>query len=305
MSLRRQRRPHRPARAIGFGCLGALFFTLNDAAFKWFSADYAIWQIIFLRCFLALFISALWIWRHGGRAALRVGHPRLFACSLVANVSAWYCFYTGLSMMPLTIAICVFFLTPVLIAVAAVPLLGEPLTWRQVISLLCGFGGVLVITSPWAENVPVDPAALAWILASVVMWAAMALITRALESSITIGATLLYNNLGFLAASGLFQASVWTAPAAVDLAGMLLLGVVGVAAQACVFTAYRSARSAVAATTEYTALVWAVIIGWLVWGEVLTVRSLIGTALIIAAGLLVMHIKRRQKAKPLVSKMAE
>lgn len=301
MSLRRQARPHLPVRAIAYGCSGALLFTLQDAAVKWFSDDYPIWQIIFLRCFPALFLSVLWVWRFGGASALRVQHPKLFICSLIANVTAWYAFYTGLAMLPLTIAICVFFLTPVVISVGAVPMLREPLTWRQVTALLCGFAGVLVIVNPWAPaanttdgdaNAPINLVAVGLILVSVVMWAGMALITRALESSITVGATLLYNNFFFLVISALFQPVVWTPPSDDALLGMLLLGVLGLAAQACVFTAYRSARAAVTATAEYTALIWAVLLGWLIWDELFTLRSALGAALIIAAGMIVMHSSR-------------
>ena len=289
MSLRRQQRPHLPLRAIMFGCVGAGLFTLQDASFKWFSADYAIWQIIFLRCFLALLISIVWVWKFGGVAGLRVRHPKLFACSLVANVTAWYCFYSGLALLPLTTAICVFFLTPVVIAVAAVPLLGESLTWRQAAALLAGFAGVVVIVNPFAETAPVSLPAVGLVLVSVLMWATMALLTRALESSITVGATIFYNNITFITLASLFQPAVWTPPTQSALLGMVLLGALGVAAQACVFTAYRSARAAVAATTEYTALVWAAIIGWLVWGEHFTTRTAIGAAMIILAGLMVMY----------------
>lgn len=293
MNLRYESRPHLPTRAALFGCSGAALFTLQDAAFKWFSADYAIWQIIFLRCFLALLISVLWVWQYGGTAALRVRHPRLFACSLVANVTAWYCFYSGLSQLPLTLAICIFFLTPVVISAAAVPLLKEPLTWRQVAALFAGFAGVVVIVNPLAEVAPVSLPAVGLILVSVLMWATMALVTRALESSITVGATLLYNNVTFLLVAAFFQPAVWTTPTSSALLGMIVLGALGVAAQACVFTAYRSARAAVAATAEYTALVWAALLGWLLWDEHFTLRTAVGAAMIISAGLMVMYNRRQ------------
>lgn len=301
MSLRLQERPHLPLRAIGFGCGGAFLFTLQDACFKWYAQDYTVIQIIFMRCFLALLISILWVWRHGGWNALRIKYPRLLFISVVANVTAWYCFYSGLAMMPLTIAISIFFLTPVFVATAAVPLLNEPLTWRQIAALLLGFSGVLIITNPFAETAPVTLPAAGLILLSALMWGTVAIITRTLESSITVGGVLLYNNIAFLIVSCVFQSAVWITPTAADGIGMFLLGALGVAAQACVFVAYRSARAAVAATAEYSALVWALIIGWLVWGETFAERETIGAAFIIAAGLIVMLVPRRRHERDIAS----
>lgn len=288
-------RPHNPLRAIGFGCAGAALFTLQDASFKWLSAEYAILQIIFLRSILAVTISGLWVQRHGGMAVLRVRRWRLFAGSTAANLTAWYCFYTGLSQLPLTIAVCIFFLTPVVIAIGAVLFLGEPLGGRQLVSLMAGFGGVLIITNPFAETAPVALASTGWILISVIMWSAMALITRALESSITVGATLFYNNLAFLLVSAFFLPLLWQPLIIETTAFMLFLGVLGVAAQACVFSAYRSAHTAVAAITEYTAMAWAIALGWLVWDEQLTGRNFAGVALIIAAGLIIIRFRRRRR----------
>ncbi len=298
MTLRHQQRPHLPIRAIICGILGALFFTVQDAAFKWYTAEYAVLQIIFLRCFFALLISFVWVWRDGGWRALRVQHPRLFICSLVANITAWYCFYTALVTLPLTVVICIFFLTPVVTAVASVYFLSEHLTWRQLLALLLGGIGVLVITNPFAETIPVELSAVLLILVSVLMWSAIAVITRALTSSIRVGAILFYNNASFLCVTLFFQPVVWVTPtSASDWTGMLLLGALGVFAQAFVFIAYRSARTAIAATTEYTALIWAAWLGWLLWDEQINLRVGIGVTLIIIAGVIVLYFCKSAEIK--------
>lgn len=291
-------RPHRPAAAALLGCAGALLFTLQDAAFKWYSTDHAVLQIIFLRSLPALLVSALWVRQQGGVRALRLPRPRLFLLSLAANLIAWIAFYTGLSQLPLTAAICIFFLTPIVIAVAAVPCLGEALSWRQSAALLSGFAGVAIITDPFsaATNIPLP--AVACILVSVIMWSTMAIVTRALSTSTTIGATLFYNNLAFLLFSAVFLAAIWTPPTPAAALGMTLLGALGVAAQACVFSAYRAANTAIAATTEYTALVWAALLGYLLWGEQFTPRMAAGAVLIIAAGLAVLHRPRSPRRHP-------
>ena len=288
-------RPHKPLLAIGFGCGGTALFTLQDASFKWLSVEYAILQIIFLRSISAVVVSGLWVRQRGGWAVLLVRRWRLFSASITANILGWYCFYTGLAQLPLTIAICIFFLTPIIIAIGAVPFLREPLGWRQLTALTSGFCGVLIISDPFSETAPTELTAVGLILISAVMWATMALITRALESSITVGSTLFYNNVVFLLASALFMPALWQPLLTETTVFMLFLGVLGVAAQACVFSAYRSAHTAVAALTEYTALVWAMILGWLVWDELLTGRELVGATLIVAAGLIIIRFRRRNE----------
>lgn len=293
MSFKTQIRPHNPLQGVIFGCTGALLFTLQDASFKWFSAEYSILQIIFLRSILALMVSIIWIKWKGGIKSLSVGHPKIFICSLCANVLGWYCFYRGLSQLPLTISLCVFFLTPVVIAMLSIFVLGEYPSWRQMIALVLGFVGVAVITNPFAEET-INLVAVGFILISVLMWSIMAVITRALESSITIGATLLYNNIAFLIFSIGFQPLLWVMPPAEHLSGMLMLGVLGVAAQGCLVRAYRSARTAVAATTEYSALIWGALLGWWIWDEHITGRIAIGVGFIILAGLMVMQFRSRR-----------
>lgn len=286
--------PHLPLLGISLGCAGAFFFTVQDAAFKWLLPTYAIAQIVFLRSLTTFAVAAVWVRAGGGRTALRVGRPGLFLTSFVANISAWFCFYTGLAALPLTVALCVFFLVPVFIALLSVPILGEKPTWRQSAALACGFAGVFVITNPLAAAVAVDLTAVAWILAAVVLWAITAVTTRLLQPFMTVSGTLFHTTIGFLLISGALQWFFWTPPTAAALAGMLLIGLVSAVAQSCVWGAYRNARSAVVATTEYTALVWGALFGWLLWGDEQTPRDLIGAVLIITAGVMVLLSPRRR-----------
>ncbi len=293
VNLRQQQRPNMPMKAILFGVVGALFFTLNDTAFKWFSEDYTIVQIIFMRCLLALIVSAIWVKLQGGLKTLHLKHPWIVLLSLVANVTAWYCFYTGLSMLPLTLTVCIFFLTPVVTSVLAIIVLGEIPSKKQFIALFSGFLGVVIITNPFSSVQSFDSIAIAYILCSVLMWSIMAVVTRALVSVMTIGATLLYNNIAFVIFSSVsLQWAVWKPMDTVSLIGLLLLGILGVTAQACIFKAYRSADTSIAATSEYTALIWATLFGYLIWDERISGTMIIGIAFIIVGGLIIIDLKK-------------
>ena len=283
-----QKLPHTPLLGVAFGCCGAFLFTVQDASFKWLLVSYSIAQIIFLRSFTTLIIAALWVRADGARAALKVGNPRLFGASFFSNISAWFCFYTGLSSLPLTLALCVFFLVPVMIALMSIPLLDEKPTWRQMAALLAGFGGVVIITNPFSAVAATDLTAVGWILAAVLLWAFTAVTTRKLQPSMTVAGSLFYTTAGFLIISGGLQWFLWRTPTAAELAGMLLIGIVSAGAQSCLLIAYRTARSAVVATSEYTALVWAALLGWLIWDEQLTPRDLTGAFFIVGGGLIML-----------------
>ena len=290
--------PHLPLHGILFGCSGAFLFTIQDAAFKWLSDDYTVIQIIFLRSIFALILPFLWVRKIGGFSLSAIRRKETFFLSLLTNATAWVCFYTGLKTLPLTVALCVFFVTPVLIVLLSVAFLKEHATWRQWAALIFGFIGVFIITNPLAEEAPVDPTGVLWVLMSCLMWALTVVMTRYLESSVSIGASLFYHNLTFFVASLFAQPFVWQAPTVPHGIGMLLLGIISVAAQGCVFRAYRSARAATVAITEYSALIWAAIIGWLLWQEVITPRLLAGIICIVVAGLIPVNFRLRRQTLP-------
>ena len=286
-------------RAILLGTLGALLFTMQDAAVKWLSSGYSIPQIVFLRSVLAFVIAAIWL-RYTPNA-LRIIRPRLFFPAIAASILAWWAFYTGLARLPLTTAISIFFLVPMVIALFAIPILKEKPTIVQVIALVAGFGGVIIITNPFAQVQPLDLLAVCFILLSVFLWAFVATVVRALTNAVAVATILFYSTVGFLLVFGGMQPWVWETPPLSDFVFMLLLGVLSTAAQVCMWTAYRSGRAALVAISEYSAIIFAALLGWWIWNEQLSQRDIWGILLIVGAGLVAVFYKRKRKpAAPLV-----
>lgn len=292
-------RPSLGTHAALFGLLGALLFTINDATIKWFSQNLSITQILFIRSCLAFLVAAIWIKWQGGVKTLVVKHPRTFALSLIANIISWFAFYNGLALLPFTLSICIFFLTPVVTSVLAMFMLNELPSKKQVVALLLGFLGVLVLTNPWAElQAPLNYVAVGYILISVFMWSVMAVFTRALVVSMTVGTTLFYNNLLFFIVTAFIlfmpiaDSEQWRSIDLMATVMLLLLGGVSVFAQACCFQAYRLADTNIAATTEYSALVWAAIIGYWLWDETITPLMMVGIACIVGAGFIVLNLNK-------------
>lgn len=277
---------------MGLGCLGALLFTAQDTAVKWFSADYTIAQIVFLRSILALAIALVWTLRTPG--AFRVQRPLVFSFLVVANIAALYCFHSGLARLPLTTAISIFFLTPIGISLLAIPILKEKPSKLQAAALLAGFAGVLVITQPFAAHQPLSLSAVGLVLLSVLLWSLVATTTRALTHSVSISAMLFYSTAGSLVFFACLQPLVWRQPPVDDFVWLLLIGILAAAAQLTIWSAYRSGRAAFVAVSEYSALIFAAWLGWLIWDEQLTAKDLIGIALIVGAG--VVSVFAQQKA---------
>ena len=288
----RQKLPDLPLQAVLWGLAGAWFFTTQDAAFKWFSEGYAIAQIMFLRSFAAAALAGAWVklCRHPMPLAMR--RPRLFALTLSANIAAWFCFYYGLSRLPLTTTICIFFLTPIVITLLGILLLKEKPSWPQFVALLVGFGGVFVITDPLANSQNLDLGAVIWILISVLLWSLVAVLTRLMTNTMTVQGTLFYTTIGFWVVSALALPLVWQTPTPTMLAGMVLVGFISAGAQVCMWTAYRTAKATLVALTEYSAIIFAAIYGWYLWDEQQGARDFVGIGLIVLAGVFAMFSKR-------------
>ena len=104
---------------------------------------------------------------------------------------------------------------------------------------------------------------------------------------------MLFSNAVFLIISGVVAIPAWHAPAGVELALLLAVGVFGGLAQFSVFEAARLVPASVLATVEYSGLLWAFLLGFVVWGDIPVPAVAIGAALIAGAGVLLVVMERR------------
>ncbi|MEM6487549.1 MAG: DMT family transporter [Pseudomonadota bacterium] len=310
-------RPNRPARGIACILIAMLAIGVNDSGIKALSGDYALHQIIFIRSVIGVAISLVLLQREGGFAALRTDRPFAHLARGLMIVAANLLFFTALAVMPLAQTTALFFVSPLIITLLSVPLLGERLGPWRLGAVGVGFLGMLVILGPeivggggygWVALLPV---------LSALGYAGMQIMTRRLGVAAPAAAMAIYVQATFVIVSLLFFAvagdgrfvqsvssdswrfvlRAWAWPQTGDLTLFVLLGLASGTIGYCLSEAYRVAEAAVIAPFEYALLPIAIATGWLVFGEVPAPRVYLGITLIAGAGLVV-FVRERQRALP-------
>ncbi len=270
-------------------------FLLNDALVKRVSESLPTAQLIFVRgCMATLLLLAL-SWATGqlrsrGSIASLV-QPRVFQRS-VFDALATLTYLTSLFNLPIGNATAINMATPLVITLLAVALLGERVGWAQWLAIGTGFVGVLLIVQPSGAGFNVYALLC---LAGTVLHAARDITTRTIPASVP---SLLITLSTALVVT--FLAGVWSLLQ--PWVGMTW-GQLGLLAAASVFlcagyflliTGTRSGDMGVIAPFRYTAILYALLLGWLFWGDVPNALALAGIALLVSAGVYVLLSERRR-----------
>jgi S-adenosylmethionine uptake transporter len=261
---------------------GVGFFAFNDALGKWLVADYGVGQLMMLRTIGAGVVLAPMV------LSLRVKlidrrQPGLQVLRVLCAAVDTFAFYYATRSMPLADVMTFYMATPLIVTALSAPLLGEKVERFRWIAVVIGFVGVLIALRP-------SPQMFSWAapiaLFGATSFALSQTITRKLR-----GIHWLPLVLWQFVGGGLIGAAtvpwVWTTPSLFDLGLMFLLGIVAMVCFIFIVRALSLARAAVLAPLQYSAILWAAIMGWLVWRDVPTLPIVVGNAIIIGSGLYV------------------
>ena len=282
---------------FGIGCalVGLFGMAVMDACAKFLGAGYAISQIILARNgFGLLTILTFVVFSSGGLTVLRPRRPALLLARACANLSAAFLFFTGLRYMPLADAFAIAFAAPLFITALSVPVLGEHVGIRRWAAVTFGFLGVLVVVQPGTSAFRVE-ALLP--LGAALCYAIAMLIGREQTRYLSTSAILFWPSLMIVAAMLALMPSQWQTPTLPDLGVFVFMGVVGTAGMMLITQGYRFAPAAVIAPFDYSVLLWGVIFGWVIWRDVPGPNVWLGSAMLIASGLYILHRETR-KPKP-------
>ena len=283
------------APGIGIACMVAstMFITLNDAAVKWVSTGIPVGEIIFFRGLFALIVTGLFVWRTARLEALRVSNVGGLVARAACMVVGTFLFVTGLAAMPLADIVSIVFIGPLLITAMAPLLLGEQVGWHRWSAVGVGFAGMIVMLRPTGEG-------LYWIallpVGAAFTGALRDIITRRLSATDSSLAILIYSTAAVSAAGLLTLPFGWRVPGLLDLALLAFSGLMLFGAHFLMIEAFRYAQVAVVSPFKYVALVWAVMVGYLLWSDIPDQWTLTGGALIIASGLYVLHRETRRRS---------
>jgi drug/metabolite transporter (DMT)-like permease len=261
-------------------------FTLQDASVKWLVVALPVWQILFVR---SVTIFALCVAVGRGpllRRSLRSPVLRPMILRNLLLLAAWLCYYTAARDLGLAELTTLYYAAPILITILAGPILKEdvpPLRW---IAVVVGFIGVLVATDPFGTGLKLSlPVWLA--LQAAVFWAFSTVLLRktALEEVTLVQMTI--SSGFFILFTGLAVTVTWVPPSLVGVALMVATGLIAGIAQYALFEGMRRAPVSVLAPFEYSSLIWAFALGFLIWGDIPAFQVFIGAALIFSAGMII------------------
>ena len=268
-----------PAWALG----GFALFALHDALVKSL-AGYSAFQIVFFAVLFSYVPFSFSLAADPAPRNLRPVNPGWVALRSVCLAAVLVFAFTAFSLLELAQAYALMFSTPVVITILAVPVLGERVRLFRWIAISLGLVGVLVALGPTGGSLGLGHAAA---LAAVLCSATSAVITRRIAASERSLTLILYPLLANVVLSGGVLFFVYEPMPFVDLARMAAVGVLGMVAQFCIITAYRSAPAAHVAPCQYSQFLWAMLYGYFWFGEEPTSSVLAGGAIIIVAGLVI------------------
>jgi drug/metabolite transporter (DMT)-like permease len=203
--------------------------------------------------------------------------------------------------MPLTDIFAIVMAAPLLISALSALVLKERVTFRRWVAILIGFSAVLVMVRPGGDVI--TPGALL-VVGSVVVYSFLMILTRRLGSTESAGAMTFYSALVFLAVGLIAAPFSWIRPTPSGVLLMAATGLLAGSAQYCLTQAFRIAPPSLVAPFEYTSLLWAMLFGFLVWGDVPTTLVLVSAAVVIVSGIYVLHdekaTQRRNREAPIV-----
>lgn len=288
-----------PRLGIVLMLVGITMFSLNDTLGKWLVATYSVGQVLLIRSVAGLIVLSPAVGKAGWRSMFAVERPVLQVLRVVVSSAEVYLFYFAVVYLPLADAMTYWLAAPIYVAALSPLVLGEHVGWRRWTAIVIGFCGVLIALQP--SSATLSPAAIVSIIGSLA-FAFMLLTSRLLRG--TPDVTLVFWQMVGAGLLGLVTAPFgWVPTAPTDLALLGLLGVVAMLAHVCVNRALKLGDAATVVPFQYTLLFWAIVFGWLVFGDVPSFPVLLGGAIIICAGLFIFF--REQKLKKPVPEVME
>ena len=285
-----------PVKGLLYMLAAVLAFSAMDAAAKWLTARYNVVEVALLSRAISPFLGLAIAMQQGGLGTLKTRYPVWHLARAGANGVTLLTFFAALIFLPLADTVAITFVSPLIMCALAVPMLKERVGPRRWTAIVIGFLGVLVITRP-------SGAGFGWgaVLAlGAAFGDAIGInITRRMSVTESSHSILFWSSAVLIVAFGamlLFRwPSPWVTPSAHDLLPIAILSITGCGAQFCLAQAFRYGEVSLLAPLEYGALIWAVVFGYIFWGDLPTLTVLAGVAIIIASSAYVAHREAREK----------
>ena len=294
--------------AIFYIIAGMTVFSVQDTLVRILSSEVSILQIMFLRSVVGLSILFLYLKVRKIPIIFSSQYPVLTIIRAILFMFAFLFYYIGLAYLPFAVTTALFFTTPFFITILSKIFLKEKIGIIRLLTIIFGFIGVVIIANPTFDSFNIFM--IFPILCAFGYSASMIIIKMTSEKDSVYSqtfhvylATLLFaplvTYLGSTFGSSIegnkvlnFVFRSWELNLHTQYFLIFTVGLCVVAGFLLIFNAYRVGKPFVIAPFEYTILLWSIFYGWLIWDESVTVRSWIGMAMIVTAGIYLFYRER-------------
>ena len=271
-------------------------FSLMDLIVKW-SVDYPIGQVLFFRGFFGIIFYFFIIPKERFHNFYKTQRPGLHALRCGSGLIALIAIFIALRQLPLATVVSISFAAPIFTTILSIFLLNEKVGIFRWLAVIIGFFGILIITEPGITELNI------YYIFPIIFCLGLsyvAITIRQLSSTEPVWLIGLFFSISIFILSILsIFTEGWILPSFKDLFLLSMVGILGGLANLWLTQSYKFSEVSLVTPVKYLALVFAIIFGYLFWGEIPTIKTLIGSALVIFSSIII--FRREVYLKRLVS----
>ena len=277
----------------------AFLFAVMVVLVRYLGDRYPVGQVVFFRsAFAILPVVVIYAWRGELAAAIRIARPIGHIGRGLTAVGGMFCNFSALARLPVVDATAISFVSPLFTVALSALVLKERVRIYRWSAVIVGFSGVLVMLAPYLDvgrSAASGEGAIGAMFGifGALFAAASVIQTRALTKSESTSSIVLYFSLICTLAGLATWPLGWIRPNWLELTALIVIGICGGLAHLLLTESYRLAPASLIAPFDYTSMLWALILGYLVFGEVPSALVFAGAAIIAAAGLFVIWRERQ------------
>jgi drug/metabolite transporter (DMT)-like permease len=291
-----------PAKGIALKLVSAALFAVMSALIRYLGARYPIGQVVFYRSLFAIVpVVVVYAWRGELASVVRTERPLGQAGRGVLSIAGMFFNFGATARLPLVESNAIAFSSPLFTVALAALILNERVRIYRWSAVIIGFVGVLVVLSPHVSGQQLAAAVggaaslvgVTYAICGSLTNAGTAIQTRRLAQSESTSSIVFYFSLSCTLAGLATLPFGWVTPSGGELVALISIGVLGGTGHIFLTQSYRYASASLVAPFDYTSMIWALVLGYAMFGETPTSEIVLGSAIIAAAGLFVIWRERQ------------
>jgi drug/metabolite transporter (DMT)-like permease len=278
--------------------LSVCAFSIMDLIVKW-SDDYPLGQVIFFRGFFGIVLYYFVIPKERIRDFYFTKRPLLHFSRCFFGLAALLSIFTALRNLPLATVVSISFAAPIFTTIFSIFFLSERVGYFRWLAVFIGFIGILIISEPGFSSLNV------YYIFPVIFVLGMSYVAisiRQLSSTEPVWLISLFFSAAITIAGLLTLPFGWIMPSFYDLTLLSMIGFFGGVANLWLSQSYKFSEVSLVTPLKYLALVFAIVFGYLIWGEVPSGKTLIGAILVIASSIIIFRREIALKKEPTPSR---